>query len=214
MKKDQRGAVVIIEATFVFPIMFFVIFIMLMSCEAYYQYARVESACMTAAIRGAARCENPMLEEVQNTGKVPTSPSAVKVRPYRYIFTSEAKNIAGQLEKELRNQINGMNSLAFNGIKPSNVHVTVTPKMNIFVSSFQVDCSFQIKLPIRMIFSNDDLAYKYSISMSEPVGDPAEFIRNVSTVQDYLERSEFGEKIENFTAKIKEALGKIARFTN
>ena len=107
-----------------------------------------------------------------------------------------------------------MNSLAFGGIKPSNVHVTVTPKMNIFVSSFQVDCSFQIKLPIRMIFSNDDLAYKYSISMSEPVGDPAEFIRNVSTVQDYLERSEFGEKIENFTAKIKEALGKIARFTN
>lgn len=212
--RGAKGAVTIIEATFVFPIMFFVVFILLMACEAYYQYARVERACIIAALSGAARCENPMLETVQNTGSVPTSTSESKVRPYRYIFTSQASAIANQLEEEVTTTIQNMTAMTFRGMTPSNVTLDITPKMNVFVSSITVDCSFDIKLPIRMIFAKDNLKFTYTVRVTEPVGDPAEFVRNVSTVQDYLERSEFGNKILDFAGKLKEQLGKLARFIN
>lgn len=212
--KDQRGAVVIVEAVFVFPIMFFVIFIMLMACEAYYQYARVERACLTAAVQGAARCENPMQEAVEKNGSVPTSTTAVKVRPYRYIFPGEAKAIGSQVAGELTDRIEGMNNLAFRGMTPSDVSVRIKPKMSIFVSSFAVDCSFKVKLPIRMIFTNESLAFSYRVSVTEPIGDPAEFVRNVSTVEDYLERSQISDAISEYTKKIQEAFGKLGRFFN
>ncbi len=214
MKENQKGAVTIVEATFVFPIMFCVIFMLLMACEAYFQYARVERACIQAAVQGAARCENPMLQAVQETGEVPTSPSAAKVRPYRYIFTSEAGAIADEIADELEETIEGFHSMAFRGMTPSNVKVNIEPKMNVLVSSFPVECSFEIKLPIRMIFSNEDMVFRYSISVRQPVGDPAEFVRNVSTVQDYLDRSAVGAKIQEYTSKIQQALDKLAQFIN
>lgn len=213
-RENQRGAVTIIEATFVFPIMFIVIFIMLMACEGYLQYARAERACIVAAIQGAARCENPMLEAVQRDGTVPTSTTAAKVRPYRYILTSEAQNIADQVGRELEDTIEGFDVMCFRGMTPSGVKVDTKASLNILVSSFSVDCSFKIKLPIRMIFSNEDISFAYTVSVSEPIGDPAEFVRNVSTVQDYLERSEVGSKIEEFTAKISDAIDKVAEFIN
>lgn len=212
MKKgDQTGAVVIMEAAFVFPIMFIVVFILLMACEAYYQYARVERACIVAAVQGAARCENPMLEVVQQSGQVPTSTTAAQVRPYRYILTSEAEEIAAQMKRELTQEIESMDVLAFRGMSPTGVQVKIEPKMNILVSSFPVECSFDIKLPIRMIFSNEDITFHYKISVTEPIGDPTEFVRNVSTVQDYMERN---GTIMEYLAKIQEAMGKIARFIN
>lgn len=214
MKDGQRGAVTIMEAAFVFPVMFFVVFMLLMACEAYYQYARVEKVCILAAIDGAARCENPMLEIVQETGKVPVSTSEAKVRPYRYILTSEAKSIAETVEQDLEDTVEGLNVMVFRGMTPTNVKVTATPVMNVLISSFQVSCNFEIKLPIRMIFSDEDITFYYSIQITEPVGDPAEFIRNVSMVQDYLERSKLGESIETYTSDIREGLEKLSRFMN
>lgn len=214
MKRDQKGAVVIMEAAFVFPIMFIVVFVMLMACEAYYQYARVERACIEVAVQGAARCENPMLETVQESGAVPSSTTAAKVRPYRYIYSSDAKAIAAELEDTLETNVGNFHVMAFRGMTPTNVEATIIPKMNILVSSFPVRCTFDINLPIRMIFTNDPICFHYEVVVTEPIGDPAEFVRNVSTVQDYLERSEFGDQIENFTEKIHEALQKLGRFIN
>lgn len=214
MKQNQKGAVVIMEATFVFPIMFIIVFMMLMAGEAYYQYARAERACIEVAIQGAARCENPMLEVVQETGSVPTSPSAAKVRPYRYILTSEASSIGAELETYLEETIEGFDEIAFRGMSPTNVDAEIVPHMNVLVSSFPVQCSFDVYLPIRMLFSNEATKFHYEISVTEPIGDPSEFVRNVSTVQDYLERTEFGKEIKNFTDKISDALDKLGQIVN
>lgn len=211
MQQGQRGAMTIVEATLVFPIMFIIVFIMLMACEGYYQYARVERACIAAAVRGAARCENPMLEVVQKTGEVPTSTTAAKVRPYRYIFTSDAKEIARQMQSELEETIAGFDVVAFRGMTPDNVDVKIEPKMNILVSSFPVQCSFDITLPIRLILPLETVTFHYEIAVTEPIGDPAEFVRNVSTVQDYVQRS---GKIMEYVEKIQSAMDKIARFIN
>ena len=96
-------------------------------------------------------------------------------------------------------------------MEPKNVSVKVTPKMFILISSFQVECEFDIVLPVRMLFSDEDLKFHYSVSMTEPVGDPSEFVRNISTIQDILERN---EKAASIAEKFKEATKKIARFIN
>ena len=101
--------------------------------------------------------------------------------------------------------------MAFKGMEPKNVSVKVTPKMFILISSFQVECEFDIVLPVRMLFSDEDLKFHYSVSMTEPVGDPSEFVRNISTIQDILERN---EKAASIAEKFKEATKKIARFIN
>ena len=207
----EYGAVLIIEAVFVFPIMFIIIFIMLLAGGAYFQHARVERLVVEAAIDGASRCENPMLEKVSKAGSVPTGKKKKKIMPYRYLFTGNAKSISDEVASELRNTVERLNSLAFKGMEPKNVSVKVTPKMFILISSFQVECEFDIVLPVRMLFSDEDLKFHYSVSMTEPVGDPSEFVRNISTIQDILERN---EKAASIAEKFKEATKKIARFIN
>ena len=85
--------------------------------------------------------------------------------------------------------------------------------MNILVSSLKVECEFDIELPIRMLFSKDRIRLHYSVGTVEPIGDPSEFVRNVSTAQDLFQRSEKGMGIYN---DIKEKLSDtgITRFIN
>lgn len=211
-EESQRGAMTIVEATFVFPIMFIIVFIMIMTGEAYYQRSRVEYEISHGSVSGAARCENPMLAYIQNNGNaIPSDPGAAKVVPYRYIFTSEARRIGTDLEGELTQTINSMEPLAFRAMSPRNVNIDVKPKLNILVSSLQVNCEFDIQLPIRMLFSKENLKFHYKISTVEPIGDPAEFVRNVSLVQDILDRN---SKAQEMYGRIKNALDQLGRFIN
>ena len=209
--KKECGAVLIIEAVFVFPIMFIIVFVMLLAGGAYYQHARVERLVVEAAIDGASRCENPMLDKVSKAGSVPTGTADAKVMPYRYLFTGNAEEIGNETESELKKNIEGLTSVGFKGLEPKEVHVKATPKMFILISSFQIEGEFDIELPIRMIFSNENFKFHYSVSMTEPIGDPAEFVRNVSTIQDILERNESAAEI---AGKFQELNDKIARFLN
>lgn len=210
-KQNDRGAVSIIEATFVFPIVFFIVFFMIMAGEAYYQRARVEYAVTAAAINGAARCENPMLGIVIANCSVPTDPTATDVQPYRYIFTSEAHSIASEVQSELEKTISAMRPLLFKNMSPTNVVVSINPKMNPLISSFPVECSFDIPFPVRMIFSGESVKFSYSVSMTAAIGDPSEFVRNVSTVSDIIERSETATEV---CSKIKSAMMKIGEWIN
>ena len=212
INNSQRGAMTIVEAAFVFPIMFIIVFMMIMVGEAYYQYARVEFAVNHAAVSGAARCENPMLGYIQKNGNtVPSSPSAADVVPYRYILTGNAQSIGEDVESELTEKIDSMKPLAFKAMSPRNVKVTVTPKLNILVSSLRVECEFDIELPIRIPFSDQEVKFHYVVTTVEPVGDPAEFVRNVSAVQDLLERNKGAQDI---FGKIKSAMDELGRFVN
>lgn len=209
--RNEKGAMTIIEATFVFPIMFFVVFFMIMAGEAYYQHAKVEYYVTAAAINGASRCENPMLGTVLDKGTVPTDPAAADVMPYRYIFTGEANKIAVEIESELQKKVDAMKPLLFKAMRPTDVNVDAVPKLNPLISTFSVTCEFDVPLPIRMIFSDEDLKFSYSVNVNTSVGDPSEFVRNVSTVADLLERnaafSEFCGKIRTCMEKIGACIG-------
>lgn len=209
--RQEQGAVTIIEATFVFPIVFFIVFFMIMAGEGYYQYARVEQAVTSAAVSGAARCENPMLSEVIKQGSVPTDPTAVDVVPYRYILTARAKGIADDVAEDLGKTVRSFQPLLFRGMSPQNVSVEAIPHINILVSSLEVKCSFDVPFPMRMIFSKKSMKMSYSVQMTAPVGDPSEFVRNVAMIKDVLERSEAATNILGNLSKI---AWEVRRFLN
>lgn len=213
MKKvlySTRGAVTIIEAAFVFPITFFIVFFMIMAGEAYYQHARVEYLVTSYAISGAARCENPMLGQIDDS-TVKSDPVTNSILPYRYIFTGEAKQIGNQINEELTDKVEAMKPLLFTNMAPDNVKVKSTPSLNPLISSFPVECSFEVPFPIKMIFTDTRMVFHYNVRMTASVGDPAEFLRNVAMIKDMMERN---QAIVDFCAKVKEGMDKIGAITN
>lgn len=208
-RKREKGAVTIIEATFVFPITFFIVFFMIMAGEGYYQHARVENLVTQTAITGSARCENPMLSQLKD-GAVPTDPTATDVMPYRYIFTGEARKIAGELQADLEEQVSAMQPLLFRGMSPQNVTATVSPQLNLLISSCPVSCEFEVRFPIKLIFTDLQLAFHYNVQMTASVGDPAEFVRNVGLISDLIERSKFAD----FLGKVKDKIDQVGGYLN
>ena len=208
---QEKGAVTIIEATFVFPIMFFIVFFMIMAGEAYYQRACVEYAVTSAAVNGAAKCENPMLKHVISDGAVPTDPTATDVTPYRYILTGEAKKIAGSVQSELTQKVSAFQPLLFRNMSPQNVSVKINLHMNPLISSFPVTCTFDVPFPIKFIFSDDTIKFHYTVQTTASIGDPSEFVRNVATVGDIIERSETASEI---AGKMMDAMNKIGVYVN
>ena len=82
---------------------------------------------------------------------------------------------------------------------------------HIITPTLVASCSFHVDLPIKMIFSKDPIRLRFSIRTREPVCDSTQFVRDVSTVQDYLERS---KAIMEFFGKIGKALDEVAGFMN
>ena len=198
----EKGAVTLIEAVIVFPIMFIIVFIMMMAGNAYYQQSRVERAVVECTLDASARCANPLLGYVIEHDKVPTGTAEVQIYPYRHIFHGEMGNIRGKMQSELNDRINRMRSIAFKGMEPRDVSVNMRLRWYAIVSYIDTDCSFKVELPIRMLFSNRNIAFRYDIHLTEPIGDAANLVRNTSMVQDFLERSEYYERLQETKSKI------------
>ena len=64
-KLNSENGTVIIEATFVFPIMFIILFFLIYMGNAFYMKAQVESVVEQKAIQGAAYCADPILETMK-----------------------------------------------------------------------------------------------------------------------------------------------------
>lgn len=214
MKENrEKGTMTLFEATIVFPIVFIIVFVMLMMGNVYFMHSAMERGIVQTGINAAASSENPMMAKILETGQIPTSPSnGPDVMPYRYIFTGNVKSICADMESRLTNYAGSLKSIAlFRGIQPVINSVDVTPNMYLIYSEVEVNCDFKITLPLRMLFEDERIGFRYKLSVKEPIGDPAEFVRNAAMVKDYMERS---EAFMNFAHQISDKMSKIANYIN
>lgn len=93
---DERGAL-IVEASIVFPTMFLAIFFMLFVGNAYTQKCKVEDIVVSAVLEGAAKCADPMLDDIES-GSIPDF-NSVSLKPYRYL-TGSLRDTEGDIESE------------------------------------------------------------------------------------------------------------------
>ena len=202
----------LIEAAFVFPVTFIVVFLIIMMGNVYFQHAAIERGVVETALNTAASSENPMMAYILENKAVPTSPDAADVMPYRYLFSGNIKRIAGEQEDRLYSYVNGVGKYTvFRGLKPIVNSCTVKTSVNLIFSQVEVNCDFDIALPLKMIFTNERFRFHYQVSMKEQIGDSAEFVRNTAMIKDYFQRN---KALMEMAGNIGDALNKIKRFMN
>ncbi len=207
---DENAAVQIVEASFVFPIMFIILFFLIYMGNAFYLKSQVEAITEKYAIEGASYCADPLLATMKEQGKVP-SLKDLKTKPYRYIFggMSEIEDkIQGEIQNELDNNITSffknMNPTFSVGAKPASFD------NKIFYSTFSVQIDYSITMPIRYLGAESPPILTISSRAEVPVNDTAEFIRNTDMVIDLFSGTKAGQKISEFFGKINDFLGNFA----
>lgn len=208
---DESGAMVIVEATFVFPIMFFVIFFLLFMGNMYFSKAYTDNLITEAAIRTAAKCADPNLETILNNGnKVPDSTGALKNEPYRYIFNSDVTIGNGSIEQSkqsgsnlILNDENNFNTF-FKGMEPqlNSNDIDIKFNNNLVNYSLSITATYKISLPWKFLFSDEIDIYSFTSHAEVPVSDAPEFIRNIDMVIDYMQQSETVQKAKEEISKL------------
>ncbi len=211
--KTEKGAVHIVEATIVFPIMFLIIFMMITVGNAYLMKCRVESVVVQMAYYGAAQCADPLVKAVSEGNAVPEASNEHEVLPYRYLFNSKEMD---KIESNVRNQISSkvkkLGTGFFGGMSPK---MTIPPKAefnNMFLySTFSVEVEYKVMIPVRIYGMDDWFSMKFSSRIDVPVSDTPEFVRNIAMLEDWIVTTETGEK---FLTAIGDALNEVKPFLN
>lgn len=209
--KKENGAVQIVEATFVFPIMFIILFFLIYMGNAHYVKAQVESVVETYALEGAGYCADPILQTIKETGSVP-SLSSLDTEPYRYIFGG-MNDIEAQIGSAVETEIRGRSSSFFSNMAPD----LKTPSSNIakfnnyvVYSTFSVEVEYVVKFPIRFLGADSPSMLTINSRAEVPVNDIAEFIRNTDMVIDLFHGTKIGQSISDVFGKINDFISSFA----
>lgn len=207
---NSSGAVQIVEATFVFPVMFIILFFLIYMGNAFYIRAQVDSVVETYALKGAAYCADPILETYIEKGQVP-SLEQLDTAPYRYIFGG-ASDIERKIADEVENQISGQSSSFFKNMSPKlKTWKGNIAKYNNYViyGTFSVEVEYVIEFPIRFLGKDTPEVLNISSRAEVPVNDTPEFIRNTDMVIDIFEGTRLGQSISDVFKKINDFLKAI-----
>ncbi|HOQ02151.1 MAG TPA: TadE/TadG family type IV pilus assembly protein, partial [Acetivibrio clariflavus] len=143
--KEDKGAI-IVEASIVFPVMFFVLFFLILFGNVIYKQCQINSIVTEYAILGAQYCADPLLAQMEaNGGAVPTS---VDVKPYRYIFGNMG-DVEDMIEERVKKALAGELTF-FRGMQPvldKNAGKIASYNNYVHYSTFSVEVHYQIKFP-------------------------------------------------------------------
>lgn len=207
--ENESGASEIVEATFVFPIIFFVLFFLIFFGNAYYVKANVDSVVSKAALKGALQVQDPYMEFV-NGEAGNTTIESIEIAPYRYLFGGDMSRITNKISQEVKDSIKKSSGL-LGGMNPKIKNSDVAKFNNkVLYSTFIVHVEYSIEFPWRFIYSSKPTIVKYASRSEEPVNDTVEFIRNTDMVLDMLDGNETYQKICDKFGKVKEFLENLA----
>jgi len=201
-KLNSENGMVIVEATFVFPVMFIILFIIIYMGNAYYQKAIVENVVTEYAIKGANYCADPVLAFYKENGVMPGYKD-LKTQPYRYVFGGMS-DIENQIGREVKQAIEDSPTF-FAGMTPKvkTSQAQIASFNNaVLYATFSVDVNYVIEFPIRFLYADNPVVLSINSRAEVPVNDTAEFIRNTDMVMDLLEGTKAADYISNVFGKI------------
>ena len=205
---NEKGAVTLLEATIIFPIMFIVLIFLLYMGNAFYIKTQVDEIVVDKAIKGAAYCADPMLATIEETGAVPDIKN-LDVQPYRYLFGG-MNDVVQSIENETRDEIEDGYVSFFKNMKPELVACEAEYNNKFLYSTFSVDVRCNIGLPIKMLGATDPFSITLNIRSEVAVNDTSELIRNVDMVIDYFCDTSFGQKVSSVFEKVNEFMTSFA----
>lgn len=206
----EDGAVQIVEATFVFPIMFIILFFLIYMGNAYYVRAQVEAIVVDKAIAGANYCTDPILQTIKEDGVIPKL-SELDLDPYRYF--SGMNGVEEKISREVEEAIEGSSVSLFRNMEPVvKTRRSDISKYNNYVlySTFSVEVRCEVEFPIKFLGRSTPNLLVITSRSEIAVNDTAEFIRNTDMVIDYFEDSKLGQSIKGVFDKINDFLDTFA----
>ncbi len=209
--KNEEGAVQIVEATIVFPIMFIILLFLIYMGNAYYIRSQVEKVVVSYAIQGASYCADPLLEVLETTGSIPKVDD-YNTEPYRYIFGGMS-DIESQIAKAVKKEIATKTTSFFRNMEPKikTPESQITQFKNYVVySTFAVEVEYEIKFPIKILGADSPTVLNVCSRSEVPVTDTAEFIRNTDMVIDLFHGTKIGQAISDVFGKINEFITTFA----
>lgn len=204
--KDNKG-VLIVEASIVFPIMLFVILMMLYMGNIYYQQAKLNSIVDMAAIKGAAYCADPMLDDIEKSGSIPKTNN--DIQPYRYLFG--VSDVESKMKKYVADQYRKAGDGFFGSMAPTSVTCDANFNNSVIMYSFTVEATYDIKVPLRFMGTEAPTIVSLSAKATAPVNDNGEFINNLDMALDYYESSGMSKKVSAVADKIKDFFNKFGK---
>jgi hypothetical protein len=200
-KRTKEQGSLIIEATFVFPVMFFVLLFLIYMGNMFYMRSRVDAVVGNAAIEGAAMRADPLLYDMESAGTL-TMPSKISsIKPY-YIF-SDHNQVKNKIEDDVRTKLSKLGDGFFAGMGVSQVDVKATYHYSLIDPSYTVDATYSIKFPLKFLMDDDPVILTMESSYTVPVTNTPELIQTVDMIQDYSDNTGLTKKISEGIDKIK-----------
>ena len=208
-KESNNSGALIFEATIVFPVVFLVIFIMMVLGNAYWQRSKIDQLVAKEAIKGAAYCGSPLLQQYESNGRIPGLIEA-DVKPYRYFLSGYGDSVANDINGTVSKYISSMSTGLFTNMKPQKIGDVKVEFNNMLVySTFSVEAMYKIIIPVRIIGMSDWFSITFSSRSEIAVSDTSEFIRNVDMTIDYAQQLGIDKILAEFKNKLSNALEKV-----
>lgn len=205
----KEDGMLIVEATYVFPIMVIVIFLMIYAGNAYLQKCRVEAIVTREIINGAAYCGDPVTMQIEDNGGA--VPDDLEVYPYRFL-AGDVDGFSDLIHSRIHDEISSMDGGLFKSMTPESITIDGPVFNNAFIyATVSADVEYKITLPIRILFEEEPIIMDFTVRVDVPVSDSVELIRNIDMVEDYLYQSENAtkgiEKIQDMIGNVKGKFG-------
>lgn len=195
--KKENGAVQVVEASFVFPIVFFVVIALIVFGNMLYQQAKMDAIAVRGAQYLAVAYTNPVLAA---DGNIPTNSTNVDVKPYRYLLGNDSAEI--QTEKFVNGLIDKTGTGFFTGMEIQSAKPTCKIKNYVVYQTACVEIEYKISFfPMRFFDEND--IFKQSTATAIVAADSPEFIRNIDMIMDYSKEFGLTDKIEELVGQFK-----------
>lgn len=182
---------VVVEAAFIYPVVFAILAFLLFVGDMFYQRAWIEAAVMRYSLEGSAEIANSSLAEitVHEDGSGSLAPGAIENDPYRFVFngtsgTGGVGESAAANEQALRGEVAGGKASVF-GLAPNLRSVSVDYRSNLVYGDYTVSADYGFQLPIAsFIVPEGRIGVDFDASSISTVTSMGEFVRNVDFADD------------------------------
>lgn len=209
--RDENG-LVLVEASFIYPVVFAVLALLLYAGDMFYQRSWIEAAVLRYSIEGAAEVGNSAIENISVDNEAGTGVlnlGSLENDPYRFIANGGTDSNAGARasanEASLREEVAGGRA-SFFGLAPDLRSVDVDYTSSIVYGEYTVTADYGFQLPVAsFIVPEGEMGVDFSAQSVSTVTSMGEFVRNVDFVDD-IYRGADGERaiIKDLAAAVDE----------
>ncbi len=194
--KREKGAVPIVEAAFVFPIVIFVVILLIFLGNFFYQQSKMDSIAVRASEYLASIYTTPMLIH----SEIPTDTTKINAKPYRYLLgdsTAETK-----AKEYINSLMASTGSGYFSGMELQGTSVKCKINNYVVYQTVSVQIDYKIELLPMKLFDLPSIQ-ESSVATKTCACDADEFIRVVDMVMDYSSEFKLTEKLQGAVSKFK-----------